>query len=109
MVFHLSSLNFSHCILPTLSSLLGLVPLRLRLHHGDRGGGGGGEAGGRGRDDDNRDHIRGHLLRPEAPPDQLKVDCLACVSEHLHCLLIGVSLDVYAIDLQRAIIREAMD
>lgn len=106
MCFCLSSLNFSHFTHPTLSSLLSLLPLQLQLPHD---GGGGGDGGGRGQDGDAGGHSGGDLVGPEAPPDQLKVDCLACVSEHFHCLLIGVSLDVYTVNLQGAIVCECRD
>lgn len=98
--FPLSSLNCSHFILYlTLTSLLTLLPLQLKLpHHG----GGCGDGGGRRQDGDTGGHSRGDLIRPEAPPDQLKMDCLTGMSEHFHSLLIGVSLYVYTIDLQRA-------
>lgn len=52
-----------------------------------------------GQDGDAWGHSRGDFFRLEAPSDELKVDGLARVSEHLHCLLIGVSLDIYTIDL----------
>lgn len=105
-VFCLCSLNHSHFILPTLSSLLSLLPLHLYLPHDS---GGGRDGGRRGQDGDTGGHSGGDVVRPEAPPDQLKVDCLASVSEHFHCLLIGVALDVYTIDLQMAMICEPVD
>lgn len=106
MCFCLSSLNVSHVIPPTLSSLLRLLPLQLELPHD---GGSGGDGGWRGQDGDGVGHDGGDLVGPEATADQLEVDCLACVSEHFHCLLIGVALDVYTIDLQGAIIGKPMD
>lgn len=104
--FLLSLLNFCHFILPTLSSLLGHLSLQLQLPHD---GGGGGDGGAWRQEGDTRRHSGGDLVWSETPPNQLKVDSLACVSEHFHCLLIGVSLDVNAIDLQRAIIYEPAD
>lgn len=62
-----------------------------------------------GQDGDAWGHSRGDFFRLEAPSDELKVDGLARVSEHLHCLLIGVSLDVYTIDLWGATFCEPMD
>lgn len=86
---------------PTFSGILGLLPLLLRLPHYSGGGDGG--VGGRGG------HTGGHsgrdLLGPEAPSDEFEVDRLAGVPEHLHRLLVGVTLDVYAIDLQGAIVH----
>lgn len=86
---------------PTLSGLLSRAPVQLQLLHD---GGCGRDGGRRGQDRDDRGHGGGFLLvvGPEASPDQLKVDRLAGVSENFHCLLIGASLDVYAIHLQGA-------
>lgn len=88
---------------PTLSGRPGRAPLQLQfqlLHDSGRGG----DGGRRGQDGDDGGHGGGLLLLvgPESPTDQLEVDRLASVSEHFHCLLIGVSLDVYAINLQGA-------
>lgn len=81
--------------LATFSGTLGLVPLLLQLPHSSSGGGDGGVRGQGG-------HTGGDLLGPEAPSDEFEVDRLASVSEHLHRLLIGVSLDVNPVDLQGA-------
>lgn len=93
-------------IRPTLGGLLGLPPLQLQLPH-DRGGGG--DGGGRRQDGGAGRHGGGDLLGSEAPTDQLKADGLAGVSEQLHRLLIGVSLDVHAVHLQGAIIHDITD
>lgn len=100
------SLKSSHLTPPTVHSLISLLCLQLQLPHYSGGGGNGGV---RGQDGHAGGHSGRDLIRPEAPPDQLEVDCLACVPEHLHCLLIGVSLDVHTIDLQRATICEPVD
>ena len=89
-----------------MSCLLSLLGLQLQL---PQYGGGGGDGGIWRQDGDTGSYGGRNVIRFEAPSDQLKVDCLACVSEHLHRLLIGVSLDVYAIDLQRATNCEPMD
>lgn len=100
------SVNLSHFFLPTFNNLFSLLPLQFERPHD---GGGGGDCGGGGQDGDTGGHSRGDFIRPEAPSDQLEVDCLAGVSEHFDCLLIGVSLDIYTIDLQRVIICEPKD
>lgn len=87
----------SKCSHPTLNGLLCLLPLQLHLHHG----GGGGDDGGRGQDRDTGGSGGRDSVGPKAPLDQLKMDRLAGVSEHFHCLLIGESLDVYTVHLQR--------
>lgn len=99
MCFTVLSVNLSHFVLPTFSSLLSLFTLQLKLPHDS---GGGGDGGGRGQDCDTGGYSRGDFVRPEAPSNQLEVDCLAGVSEHFDGLLIGVSLDIYTIDLQRS-------
>lgn len=96
----------SHFILPTFGGLLSLLPLQLEVPHD---GDGGGDGGGRGQDANTGGHSRGDFVRPEAPSDQLEVDCLAGVSEHFDSLLISVSLDIYTIDLPRVIICEPGD
>lgn len=83
--------------LATFSRTLGLLPLLLQVPHYS---GGGGDGGVRGQGGHTGGHSGRDLLGPEAPSDEFEVDHLASVPEHLHRLLIGVSLDINTVNLQ---------